>query len=338
MPPADFPYGVEPDGRRRPRRPAGPGPRLPRHPKRAEEYQHEQERKDRAEAARKTQQHEEPAKGPDLDQALKGSGLTSEEYQDLKELAAKDLFDYLTENGAEILVELFAEDIKKCFDTGDIPTCIWAVIQNLGPAKAAKIASKLPKIAKAIWGIDKFLEKTAVARKKLKKFEETLEKIRKKIEKSLPDCLRDKFKDKKRGFAPKAAPPRSASGDKGKDDDCPSVAFPLFRTPKMVDKQYELANGPNPASRVEGGNDLIYFGEYSVAKEYVGSGNGSYADGMIRYDMDAAFLAKFGNTAARYDWKGPGGAPRIEFEIPYSRLKEFNSLTLKRTWMPGGVG
>ncbi|MGW1199622.1 scabin-related ADP-ribosyltransferase [Streptomyces sp. NPDC002536] len=171
--------------------------------KKAEKYESEQAGKDRTEAAKpKEEPKGEPDKGSDLDEALKDSGLTSEEYKDLKDLAEKSLFDYLKENGAEILIELFAEDIKECIDTGDIPICIWAVVQNAGPAKALKIVGKLPKISKAVWGINKFLDKVAAARKKLKKFEEALEKIRKKI----PACLVDsdppkRPKKPKHGFA-----------------------------------------------------------------------------------------------------------------------------------------
>ncbi|MGW0824259.1 RHS repeat-associated core domain-containing protein [Streptomyces sp. NPDC002845] len=114
-------------------------------------------------------------------------------------------------------------------------------------------------------------------------------------------------------------------------------SIPVYRTPKTADKDFELEHGPNPAMQnVEGSNGKIYFGERSVAKEY--QGRGPYAPGMIRYDMHPSFLARFGDTAKRYDWQGPGGSPRIEFEIPFERLKEFNSLTLNRTWLPMGGG
>ncbi|MFJ2721825.1 hypothetical protein [Streptomyces sp. NPDC087437] len=107
----------------------------------------------------------------------------------------------------------------------------------------------------------------------------------------------------------------------------------IYRTPKNANKDFELENGPNPEMQYEeGSNGKIYFGEESVAGEY--QGRGTFAPGMIRYDMHPSFLKKFGDTAKRYDWQGPGGSPRIEFEIPFGRLEEFNSLTLKRTWLP----
>ncbi|WP_329296013.1 RHS repeat-associated core domain-containing protein [Streptomyces sp. NBC_01455] len=109
--------------------------------------------------------------------------------------------------------------------------------------------------------------------------------------------------------------------------------IPIYRTPKTADKDFELDNGPNPAMQhADGSNGKIYFGEKSVAGEY--QGRGPYAPGMIRYDMHPSFLERFGDTAKRYDWQGPGGSPRIEFEIPFERLDEFNSLTLNRTWLP----
>jgi RHS repeat-associated protein len=118
-------------------------------------------------------------------------------------------------------------------------------------------------------------------------------------------------------------------------DSCPINAdsISIYRTPKIDDKEFELENGPNPAMQnVKGSNGQIYFGEVSVAAEY--SGRGTYAPGSIRYDMHPSFLERFPDAAKRYDWKGSNGAPRIEFEIPFARLNEFNSLTRGREWIP----
>ncbi|MFD3808571.1 hypothetical protein ACFWTC_34505 [Streptomyces sp. NPDC058619] len=113
-----------------------------------------------------------------VQKALAEAGISPEEFREMQAFAEKDLIDYLLENGGEILVELFLEDIKACIDDPDIPTCLWSIVQNLGPAKALKIASKIPRIAKAIAGLSDFLDKTAAARKNLKKYEETLERIK----------------------------------------------------------------------------------------------------------------------------------------------------------------
>ncbi|WP_030196339.1 polymorphic toxin type 27 domain-containing protein [Streptomyces sp. NRRL S-87] len=121
-----------------------------------------------------------------MKEALAAAGLSPEAYEQVRALAQLDLLDYLKSNGAEILVELFLEDIKACIDDPDIPTCLWAVVQNIGPAKAAKILGKLPRVAKAIAGINAFLDKTADARKQLKKYEEALGKI-----KAAASCLVD---------------------------------------------------------------------------------------------------------------------------------------------------
>ncbi|MCD9900968.1 hypothetical protein LUR56_15130 [Streptomyces sp. MT29] len=141
------------------------------------EAERERQRKELAEAA-KPRPSTAPAPTEDAQsQALKEAGLSPEEYQELVDLSGQDLLDYLKENGAEILVELFAEDIMECIDDPDIGTCIWAIVQNAGPVKLVKIGSKLPRIGKAIVGIKTFLDKTAAARKKLEKYEEALEKI-----------------------------------------------------------------------------------------------------------------------------------------------------------------
>ncbi|MGW7343116.1 scabin-related ADP-ribosyltransferase [Streptomyces sp. NPDC054854] len=148
--------------------------------KRAEEYIRERDRRAREEAAKARETTNVPpvSPGQEEQQALEEAGITAEEYAAARALVEKDLLDYLRENGAEILVELFVEDIKACIDDPDIPTCLWAIIQNLGPAKAIKVASKLPRIAKAIAGINTFLDKVATSKKKLRKYEKTLEKIK----------------------------------------------------------------------------------------------------------------------------------------------------------------
>ncbi|MCM2420029.1 RHS repeat-associated core domain-containing protein [Streptomyces sp. RKAG293] len=114
--------------------------------------------------------------------------------------------------------------------------------------------------------------------------------------------------------------------------------FPIYRSPKKVDEAYERAHGPNPANHrpTPDTDGKAYFGEHSVAAEY--QGIGSYADGMVRYDMDPKFLTEFEDCIHRYDWKGPGGKPRIEFAIPAARLDRFNELTRNRTWMPMSGG
>ncbi|MFF8654103.1 DUF6531 domain-containing protein [Streptomyces huasconensis] len=120
--------------------------------------------------------------------------------------------------------------------------------------------------------------------------------------------------------------------------------FPIYRTPKAKDAEYERLHGPNPANHQPGvdigggmlSDGLIYFGERDVAASYMSPTGRNFADGMVRYDMHPDFLKEFARSPymRRYDLKGPGGAPRIEFTIPVDKLGRFNELTLKRTWMP----
>ncbi|MFC3234938.1 hypothetical protein ACFOL3_17395, partial [Streptomyces nitrosporeus] len=146
--------------------------------KRAEEYQRQFEREAREEAAReKTDSPSPPTLEDAQREALEAAGITPEEYEAARALMAKDLLDYLMENGAEILVEILAEDIMACIDDPDIATCLWALIQNLGPVKALKIASKLPRIAKAIAGINSFLDKSAAAKNLVKKAEKIIDRV-----------------------------------------------------------------------------------------------------------------------------------------------------------------
>ncbi|NEC46648.1 hypothetical protein G3I63_34030, partial [Streptomyces sp. SID8016] len=318
---------------------------------RAEEAEREAQRQALAEAAKKNPKYTDPQPGGEgggdpgsgtdallqlilqfaTAYALEQAGLSEEELAAARNLSGQDLLDYLKDNGAEILVELFAEDIMECIDDPDIGICIWAIVQNAGPVKLVKIGSKLPRIGKAIWGIKEFLEKVDKARKKVDTFTDKLDGAKEKLERLKATCDRGSGGGKS-GASKASTVQRSAAraDDKPKSDT--GCVFPIFRTPKTVDVAYEKLHGPNPASRVEGGNDLIYFGEQSVAAEYWG--RGTYASGMYRYDMDMQFLVKFADDAKRYDWGGPNGTPRIEWEIPYSRLTEFNRLTVDRTWIP----
>ncbi|MCZ0994250.1 hypothetical protein O1L44_15675 [Streptomyces noursei] len=121
--------------------------------------------------------------------------------------------------------------------------------------------------------------------------------------------------------------------------------FPVYRTPKAADAAYERLHGPNPANHQPGvdlgggylSEGTIYFGERSVAAEYINPAGRHYANGMVRYDMHREdFLKEFGGHAERYDRKGPNGSPRIEFVIPVDKLGRFNELTIERTWVPFG--
>ncbi|MEU4926804.1 DUF6531 domain-containing protein [Streptomyces yokosukanensis] len=120
-------------------------------------------------------------------------------------------------------------------------------------------------------------------------------------------------------------------------------SFPIYRTPKAKDAEYERLHGPNPANHQPGvdigggllSDGLVYFGERSVAAEYMSPTGRNFADGMVRYDMHPDFLKEFAKSPymRRYDLKGPNGTPRIEFTIPVDKLERFNELTLNKTWI-----
>ncbi|MFQ6200101.1 hypothetical protein [Streptomyces sp. NPDC000405] len=86
------------------------------------------------------------------------------------------------------LAQISFSEIKDCIGDPDIPKCLWAIIPNLPAAKYTKIASKIPKISATIWGINKFLNRLAATKKRVKRIEETLEKA----SKNLPACGRPK--------------------------------------------------------------------------------------------------------------------------------------------------
>ncbi|MEV5443078.1 polymorphic toxin-type HINT domain-containing protein, partial [Streptomyces sp. NPDC052644] len=169
--------------------------------KRAEEYQREQDRKAREAAAKAAE-----SKGDSLGdlteaemEALKLAGITPEELEKARALAAKDLADFLIENGGQIIVDLLFEDIKKCFSEGNFESCFWAVVGSLPWGKALKVIKETPAITKAliriVGGLDDFLDNSAKAKKLVDKSKEILEKFRK----NPPPCAPG---GKKNSFAP----------------------------------------------------------------------------------------------------------------------------------------
>ncbi|MFI6146027.1 putative T7SS-secreted protein [Streptomyces sp. NPDC051109] len=116
---------------------------------------------------------------------------------------------------------------------------------------------------------------------------------------------------------------------------------PIYRTPKGAHAQYELDHGPNPANHQPGvdigggiiSDGKIYFGERAVAAEYAGPTGANFAKGMVKYEMHPQFLEEFGDHVKVHDRNGPGGAVRLEFEIPVEKLDRFNELTQRRSWV-----
>jgi hypothetical protein len=97
------------------------------------------------------------------------------EAQMAKDLAAakNGIFEFLKENGAEIIIELIGwDDIRACFTEGDVEACLWTVAgmipwTKLGPVAKAfiKVASKIAdylkaskKVQKSIQQLKKLLE------------------------------------------------------------------------------------------------------------------------------------------------------------------------------------
>ncbi|WP_372411267.1 hypothetical protein [Streptomyces luteireticuli] len=265
--------------------------------KKAEAEERAAKLKELAEAAKRSTNSGAPEASSEEEEALKEAGISPDEFKEDQELADKDVFDYLKENGAQILVDLFYKEIEECIDTGDVQTCITAILENLPVAKLAKIGWKtIPKLFKTVWGIDKFLEKTAAARKRIKKYEEALEKIRKRI----PDCDdrsdRDKDKPKKlktlkrAGFTPTQGGPR-----------------PLASSPAIGVNAHNAAaaNPPSiPAFNCDVGNvrDDILEETKATAKSNVG---------IVFHKRKSSLISKYTITledamATGYKFLGPG--------------------------------
>ncbi|NEA17362.1 hypothetical protein G3I29_17965, partial [Streptomyces halstedii] len=282
---------------------------------RVQEYIRELERKAREEAARNAVPSDSSPLSEEELEALEEAGISLEEYEEIRRLSQQDLIDYLVENGAQILVDLLFEDIKACIDDPDIPTCLWAVITSLPWSKGAKLVGKIPEITKAIAGIGKFLEKSAAARKRLKKAEEIVEKVRKKI----PDCLGGSKKKKKPGKGLKAASSASATADDG-DEECFAVETVLYRSP-ATGKQASERYGLNPANH-SASNPTAYLSNLPEgAAQYCGNGH-DY--GFHRFVLKPGFRKVFGDD--EHELPNSNKFPGLtEWRIDKAKFPEFNS-------------
>ncbi|MFJ7911160.1 LamG domain-containing protein [Kitasatospora sp. NPDC096204] len=153
----------------------------------------EQQRKDEqaAQAARAAQVTAGPADtGPDLsgndEQLLLAQCGQScvDEFRKAKADAAKDVLDWVKENGGEILLDVLGvTDAKKCFTEGDVEGCLWTA---LNVASLVAVVGKLPAVSKAVIrigeGIGKFFEESVAAKRAIDRLRKVIEDARKAAE------------------------------------------------------------------------------------------------------------------------------------------------------------
>ncbi|MEU4351829.1 hypothetical protein [Streptomyces sp. NPDC023838] len=151
----------------------------------------EEERKRLAEL-RKQRAEAKPDLGPDLTSDEEATLLRLcgqecvDEYRAARALAGKDLLDWVKENGGQILLDYIGwPDLKNCLTKGDVEGCLWTLVNV---ASAAIPLKQIPAVGKAIFrvtsGVAGFFEKSAKAKKAIKKFKDLLEKAKKE-----PDTL-----------------------------------------------------------------------------------------------------------------------------------------------------
>jgi chemotaxis protein histidine kinase CheA len=118
----------------------------------------------------------------DDEQAIfdQGGQAALDEYRKAQADANKTVAQWLVDNGAEILMTLLGvDDIVNCVKTGDVGSCIWALV-DVGSFFVA--VGKLPAISKAILkvvnGIRKFFDEASKARKVLERTAKIIEDAR----------------------------------------------------------------------------------------------------------------------------------------------------------------
>ncbi|MEV6774727.1 hypothetical protein [Streptomyces syringium] len=265
---------------------------------------------------------------PEEAEELQKRGISPELYEEDRQLSNKTLKDFLIEVGSDILLEFIPLDkIKNCIFEGDVVSCVYALIELIPASKLAKAIAKsgdLLKAAKRLFGAEKFVEKVADAKKRVKKTEEVLEKIRRKI----PDCDYSKGDGKgkggKKGFAASAASiPIS----------CDETI--LYRSP-ATGKRASEERGLNPDNH-SGSHPTAYLSNLPEgAAQYAGNGH-DY--GFHRFVMKPGFREAFGKL--EYPLENSDGVAMVtEWRIPVSRFAEFNSYIdhSKTEWWDAALG
>ncbi|MFG2487190.1 hypothetical protein ACGFSI_31100 [Streptomyces virginiae] len=104
-----------------------------------------------------------------------------DEYRAAQASVGASIIDWIKANGAEILIAMLGLDnIKACFATRDIESCLWAlfdVASALIPAK--KIVDVIEAIYKVVTRVAKFFDAAEAGARALKRLNGTIEKVRK---------------------------------------------------------------------------------------------------------------------------------------------------------------
>ncbi|MFD4911895.1 hypothetical protein ACFWNR_01535 [Streptomyces virginiae] len=104
-----------------------------------------------------------------------------DEYRAAQASVGASIIDWIKANGADILIAMLGLDnIKACFATRDIESCLWAlfdVASALIPAK--KIVDVIEAIYKVVTRVAKFFDAAEAGARALKRLNGTIEKVRK---------------------------------------------------------------------------------------------------------------------------------------------------------------
>ncbi|MCY0957560.1 hypothetical protein [Streptomyces sp. H27-H5] len=147
----------------------------------------EEFRKEQEEARKALVEAPKPDTGSDLSQDEEALLLANcgqscvDEFREAKELAGKDVLDWVIEIGGQVLLdELGYTDAKKCFGQRDVESCLWTLVNAvmLGVAVA-----KIPAVAKVIYkvgkGVNTFLDGMDRARSTLERMRKLLDTLKK---------------------------------------------------------------------------------------------------------------------------------------------------------------
>ncbi|MFF7684763.1 hypothetical protein ACFZB6_01250 [Streptomyces syringium] len=301
--------------------------------KKAEEYQRELERKAREEAAQQDGKGSSAKPTEGQEKALKELGISPEQYEEDRKLADKKIVDHLVDIGSDVLLDFIPlEEIKKCFGDGDVVSCVMALIKAIPASKALQVFQKFPELVKAakrLAGIGKALDKSAEAKKRVKRVEEALEEIRK----NLPGCDVEHKQDKTKPRNPKK-PKRVSFASLGGGTRGPINAVQVGRkaldvgpTPVFADCNVVYRGDNRPPAEIEAAGGfmpkdpnskrslLAYVEDSSVPSRFVGASK--------RADIAVTFPMGSRGGSYVYEIKGaPGG---IDVNETVGRLNNPNA-------------
>ncbi|MBT2411791.1 hypothetical protein J7I94_14645 [Streptomyces sp. ISL-12] len=229
---------------------------------------------------------------------LEACGQTCvDQYRAARATLAKDVIDWVKENGGEILLDVIGvNDARKCFSAPDVESCLWTLIDA---ASLLVVIGKLPAVSKAVvtvgTGIGKFFEANARAKRLMERLRTVIKEAR---EKPKPPCTNPTVVKSSAAVGEGQQSPARSVQLVAASEPCPDLDVDLGG---IKDDVYNLIDGKY-------GPDVADGVDYNFQRMHDGSSTaGNHSLPGIGHDAKklAEYLASWRGKATHYDVRNP---------------------------------